>query len=98
MPHYQVRYSLGPNNEYEYPKSVAGTVWKSVVYHYSDRVMVGETDSEIAAGGKEAVGLTPDQAAKLEKEYRSSYPKLEVSPEVLSGPSGRLPSRTSESK
>lgn len=75
MAHYLVRYSLGANNTYIYPESVEQIVWKSVVYDYSDQVMVGETDAPVEADGKQVTSLTPDEAQKLIKKYQASYPK-----------------------
>lgn len=75
MGHYKVRYSVGRSNAYVYPKSVAGVVWTSVVYHATDRVMIGETDMDVKADRKNVVALTPAQARKLVEEYRAGYPK-----------------------
>ena len=86
MAHHLVRYSIGANNEQLYPKSVSGVVWKSTVYHYTDRVMIGETDSDVAASGEEVVALKRDRAAKLAKEYRSSYPQPKELPNIIPSP------------
>lgn len=83
MPHYQVKYSLGKNNEFVYPESVAGVVWKSTLYHYTDHVMIGETDDDVHANGKEVISLSSDEVRKLEKEYRSTRPKPKKSPEEI---------------
>lgn len=83
MAHYLVRYSIGANNEYLYPESVAGVVWKSTVYHFTDHVMVGETDAKIKADGKQVVALTPNTAKIQIKKYQSSYPKSEETPDAL---------------
>jgi hypothetical protein len=89
MSHYLVHYSYGANNAYDYPKSIADVVWKLVVYHYTDQVMVGETDAVVKADGKQVITLTPDEANKLIEEYQSSYPKLQNLPDPL-----RLPPKT----
>jgi hypothetical protein len=75
MGHYKVRYRLGQHNEYVYPASMSAVAWKSVVYHATERVMVGETDADIKADGKDMVALDPQEAKKLAEEYASSYPK-----------------------
>lgn len=78
-----VCYSIGKNNEYVYPESVAGVVWKSTVYHYKERVMVGETDEKVTAEGKKVIALKPDQAKKVIKEYKASYPKPKELTEIF---------------
>ena len=91
MSHYLIHYSPGANNAYDYPKSITGVVWKLVVYHYTDQVMVGETDAAVKADGKQVIALTPEEANKLIKEYQSSYPK----PQNLPGPLRLPPKMTS---
>jgi hypothetical protein len=83
MAHYLVRYSLGENNTYVYPESVTGVVWKSAIYHYTEQVMVGETDETVEADGKKVVSLPSDEAKKLVEEYQSSYPKPKDLPDSL---------------
>ncbi len=83
MAHYVVRFTLRPNNTHVYPKSVEGVVWKSIVYHYTKYVMIGETDAKVKADGKRVRALTPDQAKKLMEEYQSSYPEPQGLPEPL---------------
>ena len=83
MAHYMVRYSLGDNNTYVYPESVAGVVWRSVVYHYTEQVMVGETDATVETDGKQVLSLTLQKAKKRIKEYQSSYPKPKNLPDPL---------------
>ena len=75
MAYYLVRYSLGENNTYVYPESIAGVVWQSSMYHYTEQAMVGETDATLEADDKLIVSLTEDEARKLIEEYQSSYPK-----------------------
>ena len=81
MPHYMVRFSIGENNTYVYPESVAGVVWKLAMYHYAERVMVGETDATVEAEGRQVVSLSADEANKLVEEYQASYPKPEDVPD-----------------
>ena len=86
MAHYLVRYSLGENNTYVYPESVTGVVWKSAIYHYTEQVMVGETDAKLEADGKQVTSITSDDAKKLMKEYQASYPKPNDLPDPLRKP------------
>ena len=90
MAHYMVRYLRGTNNNYVYPESVVGVVWKSAVYHYTDQVMVGETNTTIETDGKQVTNLTADDANKLIEEYQSSYPK---SPDLVVAEPPRLSRR-----
>ena len=83
MAHYLVRYSLGENNTYVYPESVTGVVWKSAIYHYTEQVMVGETDTTLEAQGKQVTSLTLEEAKKLMEEYQASYPKPKDLPDPL---------------
>jgi hypothetical protein len=87
MAHYMVRYSRGTNNNYVYPESVVGVVWMSVVYHYTDQVMVGETDATVETDEKQVATLTADDANKLVEEYQASYPK---SPDLVVAEPPRL--------
>jgi hypothetical protein len=75
MPYYQVHYSLGENGTYVYPDRIAGVVWKSITYHYTEHEMVGETDAELEVDGKQLTSLASEEARKLIEEYQSSYPK-----------------------
>jgi len=86
MANYLVRYSLGENNTYVYPESVAGMVWKSAIYHHTEQAMVGETDASPEVDGKQVVSLTPDEARKLAEEYQASYPKSKDLPDLLRMP------------
>lgn len=79
MPSYLVKYSIGKNNEYVYPRTAAGVVWKSIVYHCTEHQMIGETDDDVQDDGKEVIALTSDEARKLENEYRSTHPEPEES-------------------
>jgi hypothetical protein len=83
MGHYLVRYRVGKNKEYVYPTSVQGVAWKSTVYHYTKREMVGETEEAVKAGGKDVVSLKPEEAKRVVKEFAASYPKPEGFPEEL---------------
>jgi len=74
MAYYLVHYSLGENNTYIYPESIAGVVWKSSMYHYTEQTMVGETDATLEVDGKQVISLTSDEARNLTEEYQSSYP------------------------
>jgi|GEM_PF-3404136 len=80
MAHYLVRFSRGANNKYVYPKSMEGVVWKTTVYHHTERVMVGETDAKIKADGKKVIALTPAEAKKQIKRLQSSFPALQDLP------------------
>jgi len=71
MPFYLVKYTVSKNGEYVYPKNVAGVAWKSTVYHYSKRLMIGERDDVIEADGKDIVALSANEAQKLKKKYIS---------------------------
>jgi hypothetical protein len=86
MPYYLVRYSLGENNTYEYPKNLAGVVWKSAMYHYTDQAMVGETDAALEADGRQITSLTSEEAKKLIEEYQVSHPKPKDLPDPLGLP------------
>jgi hypothetical protein len=76
MTFYRVNFSIGKNNEYAYPKSVADVVWKSTIYHFKNRVMIGETDVKVKADGKRVIALKSNEAKKLKKQFESSFPKL----------------------
>ena len=80
MTHYLVHYSLGKDNEYVYPQSVIGVVWKSTIYHYTERVMIGETDDKVKADRKKVIALKPKESKKLVEKYNASYPKPEGLP------------------
>ena len=82
MAYYMVRYTLGADNHYDYPASVAGVVWKSAVYHYTEHVMVGETDAKVEADGKQVIALNSDKAKQLTKQYQASYPKSPKLPDL----------------
>ena len=84
MAYYLVHYLLGANKEYVYPKSMEGVVWKSAVYHFTEHVMVGETDEKVKADGKHINALTPTQAKELIKKCQASYPKQRNMPDPLS--------------
>jgi hypothetical protein len=86
MPHYLVRYSLGENNTYVYPASIAGVVWKLAMYHYVERVMVGETDATIETDGRAILPISAEEANKLIEEYQASYPKPGALPNPLDLP------------
>lgn len=83
MTHYLVHYSLGANKEYVYPKSIEGIVWKSTLYHYTDWVMVGETDDTVKADGKKVIALTPNETKKHIKRLQASFPDLKDLPDPL---------------
>lgn len=87
MPHYLVRYSLGENNTYVYPASIAGVVWKLAMYHYTEQVMVGETDATIETDGREILPLSAEEVNKLIEEYQASYPKPRELPNPFDLPS-----------
>lgn len=80
MGHYKVRYRLGKRNEYVYPASMSGVVWKSVAYHATERVMVGQTDADIKLDGEDVVALNPQEAKSLAEEYAASHPKPKILP------------------
>jgi hypothetical protein len=83
MTHYLVRYSIGDNNTYVYPESVAGVAWKLAMYHYTEQVMVGETDAAVETDGRQVVSLSSEEANKLIEEYQSSFPKPRDVPDPL---------------
>ena len=86
MAYYLVHYAVGAENQYVYPESVAGVVWKSAVYHYADPLMVGETEQTVAADGKDVVALTPAEFKKQVKTLQASFPKLKEPPDPLAPP------------
>ncbi len=86
MSHYQVRFAIGQNKAYVYPASVTGVVWKSTMYHYSEPVMVGETDAPVKADGTDVIALTAEQAAKLVKKLQQGFPPPEKLPEFVPAP------------
>jgi len=75
MGHYKVRFQVGQHKEYVYPACMSGVVWKSVAYHGTEHVMVGQTDADIKADGKVVVALNPQEAKGLAEEYSAGYPK-----------------------
>ncbi len=83
MSYYLVHFSRGTNNKFVYPKSVEGVVWKTTTYHYTERIMVGETDAEIKADGKKVIALTSNEAKKQIKKLQSSFPASKDLPEPL---------------
>ena len=84
MPFYVVRYAVSKKHEYVYPRSIANVVWKLAVYHYKERVMIGETDSRVKADGKEVVSVERKEAQRLIGQFRASYPRIEGSPPGVS--------------
>lgn len=74
MKFYKVRYTLGQNGEYIYPKNSIGVVGKNAHYHNTDFVIIGETEEELDADGEQMVKLTKKDAATLIKEFQKSIP------------------------
>ncbi len=74
MKYYKVVYQIGRNNEYIYPSGVKGAVWNEAQYHYTDKMMIGRTESPVQADGSEVVELTEPEALSLIKEFKESYP------------------------
>lgn len=83
---YLVKFSLGMNNDLIYPAIVKHVTWKFTLYHHIDNVMIGETDDEIEADGIEVIALSPDDAQKLIKKYRSHRPDTGSVSEEISIP------------
>jgi hypothetical protein len=75
MAYYLIHYTVGADNQFVYPKSVAGVVWKSTVYHFKDHVLVGETDQRIKADGKTIIGLKAPEFQEQTKALQASFPK-----------------------
>jgi hypothetical protein len=75
MPHYQVRYELGDDGSYIYPEGIARVVWKRLVYHGSEPMMVGDTDDEVEGSEPDIVPLQAKRAAALMKRYEASQTK-----------------------
>ena len=74
MKYYKVLFKTGKNNEYIYPAGVKGAVWNIMQNHFSEKMMVGGTESEVVADGKAVITLTKTKAETLMKEFRESYP------------------------
>src|SRR3989304_6006571 len=91
MAYYLVRYSRGGNNEYVYPAGVAGVAWKSVVYHRSKTVMIGETEDKLTADGNVVIFLTPEEARKRVRECLASYPRARAPSAESRSPRSRGP-------
>jgi len=76
MKYYKVMYKLGANKEYIYPSSVTGVVWNLAQYHFTEKSMIGRTDSEVEADGVEVVELIEEEALSLIDEFKKSYPEI----------------------
>lgn len=85
MAYYLVHYTVGDQNQYIYPPAVTGVVWKSAVYHYSEPVMVGETEQTVVADGEKVIALTPAQFKKQVKKLQASFPQQDL-PDPLGPP------------
>ncbi len=93
MSHYQVRFKIDKKHAYVYPASVRGVVWKNTMYHFSEPIMVGETDEEVKADGKQVIALMPKEAAKRVKELQEGFPPQAKLPEFPSAPVRRTPAK-----
>ena len=75
MAYYLIHYTVGTDNQLVYPKSVAGVVWKSTVYHSRDHVMIGETDRKVKADGKAVIALKAAEFQEQAKALQASFPR-----------------------
>jgi len=75
MKYYKVNYKIGKTGDYAYPGSVANVIWNVTQYHGKNKVMIGGTDSDLKADGKQVAALTEKDALRLIEEYRKSYPE-----------------------
>jgi hypothetical protein len=78
MPFYLVKYTKGKNNEYVYPVSLAGVVWRTNISNHIEMVMVGETDDEVSVDGRDVVALEPAEAERLIEKYCMERPAAPV--------------------
>ena len=85
MAFYHVKYSIGKNNDYVYPQSVAGIVWSTTVNNNIEMAMVGETDDEVSVDGRDVVALKPGEAKRLITKYCTERP---AAPETDETPPG----------
>jgi len=74
MKTYKVTYTRGAQGEYIYPASVAGVTWSNVHYHPAEAFMIGETDAELVADGKDVVLLTKKEATSALTQLRKMVP------------------------
>jgi hypothetical protein len=86
MGHYRIRFKIGPNNEYVYPKAIARAVWRSSIYHPTEPIMVGDTEDQLQTEGQEIVELSPEDALKLREEWEAEYAKRDDSRRVEERP------------
>ncbi len=75
MAYYLVNYTVGADNQFVYPKNVAGVVWKSAVYQFKDHVLVGETDRKIKADGTTVIALKAPEFDEQMKALQAGFPK-----------------------
>ena len=74
MNYYKVSYELSPKGGYVYPESARGVVWQNAHYHYSEQVMIGITEKELATVGQQVIKLAKEEATGLIKEFQASFP------------------------
>ena len=75
LAHYLVKFKVTNKSEYRYPSGVKECKWKSVAYHGTKQLMIGETDKELRVDGKSVIALDAERASRLLAEFRSSYPR-----------------------
>lgn len=91
MKFFKVRYQIGPHGEYIYPPGVAKVVWRSAYYHYTEKVMIGETDRQLAADGDAVIELEKAEALAEIDEFQKSVPTPPEEPPTGSASSAREP-------
>ena len=74
MNFYRVQYTIDKAHNLVYPDAMSGIVWKRAIYHHEKHEMIGETEEEVKADGKDIIELKPDAAEKLISEFEASYP------------------------
>jgi hypothetical protein len=78
MRYYKIFIKKGTDDQYIYPSSTRSAVWKIAQYHYSDMVMIGGTDTQVRADGKEVVELAEKEALSMIEQLKKSHPKPSV--------------------
>jgi hypothetical protein len=78
MNYYKTLYTLDEYNNRVYPGATKGVVWNLTQDHFSEKVMIGATESAIPADGTSIVELAETDARSLIEEYKATYPQPEL--------------------
>lgn len=73
MKYCYVKYMLNNKGEYIYPENMSNIVWVSTIYDESDNSMIGETEMDVKADGKEIIKLKKEEFEKQKKKLFKKY-------------------------